>query len=65
MVNYNPMSKDFQDAAKSRGMSGFQYMQLLKQRPVGINKVGNCEISSYQTYPKSPGQIKSMFMGKY
>ena len=57
MVNYNPMSKEFQEEAKKRGISGFQYMQLLRQ-----NSRAN---KGYQTYHNYPGHIKQMLIEKY
>jgi uncharacterized protein YprB with RNaseH-like and TPR domain len=56
MVNYNPMSKEFQEEAKKRGITGFQYMQLLRQKSYA-NK-------GYQTY-NYPGRIKQMLIEKY
>lgn len=61
MTNYNPMSKEFQEEAKKRGISGFQYMQILRQNKVG--RQGSAV--SYQIYRKSPGYIKSMLIEKY
>src|SRR3972149_4224775 len=58
MVNHNPMSKEFQEEAKKRGISGFQYMQLLKESLHMTN-------GEYQTYPKSPGHIKQLLIEKY
>lgn len=52
------MSREFQEEAKRRGISGFQYMQLLKYKSCGTNK--GC-----QTYQKSPGNIKQMLIEKY
>lgn len=57
MVNYNPMSKEFQEEAKKRGISGFRYMQLLRQK--SANNKG------YQTYQNYPGRIKQMLIEKY
>lgn len=59
MVNYNPMSKEFQEEAKKRGISGFQYTQLLRQQRSCANNKG------YQTYQNYPGRIKQMFIEKY
>ena len=58
MVNYNPMSKEFQEEAKKRGISGFQYMQLLRQKSCTNNK-------GYQIYQNYPGRIKQMLIEKY
>lgn len=58
MVNCNPMSKEFQEEAKKRGISGFQYMQLLRQKSCANNK-------GYQTYHNHPGYIKQMLIEKY
>ena len=58
MINYNPMSKEFQEEAKKRGMSGFQYMQLLRQKSRVANNV-------YQNYHRYPGNIKKMLIEKY
>lgn len=64
MTNHNPMSKEFQDEAKRLGISGFQYMQLLRQK--SINKVDRQGSKiSYQIYHKSPGYIKSMLITKH
>ncbi len=61
MTNYNPMSKEFQEEAKKRGISGFQYMQMLRRSKEGRHG----SAMSYQLYPKSPGYIKSMLIEKY
>jgi uncharacterized protein YprB with RNaseH-like and TPR domain len=58
MVNYNPMSKEFQDEAKKRGLSGYDYSQLLKGQSWNTNK-------EYQEYQKSPRHIKQMLIEKY
>lgn len=58
MVNYNPMSKEFQDEAKKRGMSGYQYAQWLKEKSRVTNE-------KYQRYQKSPGYIKQILIEKY
>lgn len=58
MVNYNPMSKEFQEEAKKRGMSGYQYRQWLKEKFYGTNK-------GYQKYQKSPQHIKQILIEKY
>lgn len=71
MINYNPMSKEFQDEAKKLNMSGFRYMQLLRQKPLRQKSCGTNDIltipirTSNISYPKSPGQIKSMLISKY
>lgn len=38
MTNYNPMSKEFQDEAKKHGMSGYQYMQWLRENSIAVTK---------------------------
>jgi uncharacterized protein YprB with RNaseH-like and TPR domain len=58
MVNCNPMSKEFQEEAKKRGISGYEYSLLLRGRSYDINK-------EYKEYQKSPRYIKQMLMGKY
>lgn len=58
MINRNPMSKEFQDEAKKRGITGYQYSQWLKEKSCMINK-------EYQKYPKSPGGIKQELIEKY
>jgi len=65
MINRNPMSREFQEEAKKRGMTGFQYMQLLKEKSCGTIKGCNGKILSNQTYQKSPGHIKQMLIEKY
>ena len=58
MVNYNPMSNEFQEEAKKRGMSGYEYSQLLKGKSPDTNR-------EYQEYQKSPRHIKQMLIEKY
>lgn len=58
MVNYNPMSKEFQEEAKKRGISGFEYMMLLRGR-------SHTTSEGYQKYQKSPGSIKQSLIKKY
>ena len=58
MVNCNPMSKEFQEEAKKRGISGFEYSMLLKGKSYNTNK-------AYQEYQKSPRHIKQMLIEKY
>lgn len=55
MVNYNPMSKEFQEEAKKRGISGFEYMMLLRGRSHVTN----------EEYQKSPGSIKQSLIEKH
>lgn len=59
MTNYNPMSKEFQEETKKLGITGFQYMQLLRQRRHKVSAI------SYQIYHKSPDYIKSMLIAKH
>jgi uncharacterized protein YprB with RNaseH-like and TPR domain len=58
MINRNPMSKEFQEEAKKRGMSGFQYMQWLRSKLCRTNR-------TYNTCQKSPQHIKQMLIEKY
>ena len=52
------MSKEFQEEAKKRGISGFEYSILLKGRSLNINKIN-------QEYQNSPKHIKQMLIEKY
>lgn len=52
------MSKEFQDEAKKRGISGYEYSQLLKGKYCGTNE--GC-----QEYQMSPSQIKQTLIEKY
>jgi uncharacterized protein YprB with RNaseH-like and TPR domain len=58
MVNNNPMSKEFQEEAKKRGMSGYEYSQFLKGQSWSASE-------EYQEYKKSPRYIKQTLIEKY
>ncbi len=64
-VNNNPMSKEFQEEAKKRGISGYEYSQLLKGRSCGNSEGCNSGGPSCDEYQKSPSQIKQMLIEKY
>jgi uncharacterized protein YprB with RNaseH-like and TPR domain len=52
------MSKEFQEEAKKRGISGFEYSILLKGKSFDINKIN-------QEYQNSPRYIKQILIEKY
>lgn len=59
MINRNPMSKEFQNEARKRGITGYQYMQWLRQKSC----VADSKKLLYQTY--QPKNIKQMLIEKY
>jgi uncharacterized protein YprB with RNaseH-like and TPR domain len=65
MVNNNPMSKEFQEEAKKRGISGYEYSRLLKGRSCGTSEGCNSGGLPCNEYQKSPSQIKQMLIEKY